>query len=258
MSNLAVESVADKTPVKQADVFQLQSMFKKLPQAETKVRHHFSDGMYARELLIPKGTCVVGKMHRTRHFYSVVKGECTIASVHEKEDIKAPFLGETLPRTKRAIYAHTDCIWITYHPTELTDLAEIEAALIEPDDSVDDHAEFKKEYNITDEMEKTVLEINSDLDLSEIEGVELGSSSIHGVGVFAKGFQEGDIIGYARLDGNRTILGRYTNHAKNCNAEPVMDKGNVILIAKKDMRHEEITVDYRDMLAMNETLRVNL
>lgn len=120
-------------PAKQSDIFRLQEMLKEMPQAECVVRHHFSDGMYARELFIPQGTCLVGAMHKTRHFYSVVSGSCSVVSVHEREEIQAPFLGETLPETKRVIYAHTDCIWITYHPTDLTDVEEIEKAILEPE-----------------------------------------------------------------------------------------------------------------------------
>jgi hypothetical protein len=53
---------------------------------------------------------------------------------------------------------------------------------------IDDHEAFKKEYKITDELEKLVLDITSDLDLSDIQGVKLNSSDIHGLGVFAEEF----------------------------------------------------------------------
>tara|TARA_R110002096_G_C14178486_1_gene686645 strand:+ start:40 stop:414 length:375 start_codon:yes stop_codon:yes gene_type:complete len=115
----------------QDNIYKFQDVLKEYPKADVVNRHHFSDGMYAREMFMPANTCVVGAKHKTRHFYSVVKGECSVVSVHEREDIKAPFLGETLPGTKRIIYAHTDCIWITYHPTQLTNVEEIEKALVE-------------------------------------------------------------------------------------------------------------------------------
>jgi hypothetical protein len=123
---------------------------------------------------------------------------------------------------------------------------------------IDDHEAFKKEYKITNELEKLVLDITSDLDLSDIQGVKLNNSDIHGLGVFAEDFKKGKIIGYARLDGNRTILGRYTNHAKSHNAKPLKNGNNIMLYAIKDIYQEEITVDYRDMIDINNELKVIL
>lgn len=117
----------------QDKIYEFQDRLKEYPQADVTVRHHFSDGMYAREMFMPAQTCVVGAKHKTRHFYSVLHGECSVVSVHEREDITGPFLGETLPGTKRVIYAHSDCTWITFHPTELTDIDELEQALVEPE-----------------------------------------------------------------------------------------------------------------------------
>lgn len=101
---------------------------------ELEARHHFSDGLYARELFIPAGVCLVGALHKTRHLYTVVKGKCRVSSQFGNMDIEAPFMGETIPGTKRVIFAETDCVWITYHPTELTSVEEIEKALLEPED----------------------------------------------------------------------------------------------------------------------------
>ena len=43
-------------------------------------------------------------------------------------------MGETLPQTKRVIYAETDCVWVTFHPTKLTSVEEIEKEILEPED----------------------------------------------------------------------------------------------------------------------------
>ena len=119
--------------VTQDQIYKLRDIIKDLPRADVQTRHHFSDGMYAREMFMPAGSCVVGALHKTQHLYSVVKGHCLVTSQYGSEEIQAPFLGETIPGTKRVIYAVTDCVWITYHPTNLTDVDEIEAALVEPE-----------------------------------------------------------------------------------------------------------------------------
>ena len=115
----------------QDSIYKLQDIIKDMPQVTGQTRHHFSDGMYARELFIPAGTVVVGALHKSQHLYMVVKGKCKVSSQYETVEIEAPYIGETIPGTKRVIYAETDCIWIGFIPTELTDVDEITAALIE-------------------------------------------------------------------------------------------------------------------------------
>lgn len=41
------------------------------------------------------------------------------------QTLEAPFTIVSPPGTKRAAYAHTDCIWTTVHGTDLTDVNEI-------------------------------------------------------------------------------------------------------------------------------------
>ena len=118
----------------QDSIYKLQDIIKDMPQVTGETRHHFSDGMYARELFIPAGTVVVGALHKSQHLYMVVKGKCKVSSQYETVKIEAPYIGETIPGTKRVIYAETDCVWIGFFPTQLTDIDEIEAALIEPEE----------------------------------------------------------------------------------------------------------------------------
>jgi hypothetical protein len=118
----------------QDSIYKLQDIIKDMPQVTGETRHHFSDGMYARELFIPAGTVVVGALHKSQHLYMVVKGKCKVSSQYETVEIEAPYIGETIPGTKRVIYAETDCVWIGFFPTQLTDIDEIEAAFIEPEE----------------------------------------------------------------------------------------------------------------------------
>ena len=97
--------------VAQDSIYQLQEIIKDFPKAEVITRHHFSDGMYAREMVMPPGSIVVGALHKSKHLFSVVSGECEVSSVHEREKITAPYLGETVPGTKRVIYSETGCTW---------------------------------------------------------------------------------------------------------------------------------------------------
>ena len=47
-----------------------------LTEQECPVTHRFSDGCYLREILMPKGTLIVGKVHGTQHFNIIISGKC--------------------------------------------------------------------------------------------------------------------------------------------------------------------------------------
>ena len=57
----------------------------------------------------------------------------TIITENGEEHIVAPYYGITPVGTKRIIYTHTDCIFVTVHPTELKDPDEIEKEVIASD-----------------------------------------------------------------------------------------------------------------------------
>ena len=94
-------------------------------QAETETIHHFSDGIYARELKIPAGVCIVGALHKTKHFMMVSKGRCSIATHEGSTVVEAPYMVETQPGIKRVVYAETDTVMTTFHVTNETDIEKI-------------------------------------------------------------------------------------------------------------------------------------
>lgn len=99
-------------------------------QTELDVIHTFGGGVYVRELHIPKGTIVVGKRHRKKTINMLIKGKMTIYDENSSFEVEAPFIKESLEFTKKAGIAHEDSIWINVHPTDSTDLEEIENEFI--------------------------------------------------------------------------------------------------------------------------------
>lgn len=97
------------------------------------VRHIFAPGVYCREMTIPAGVTVVGKIHRFAHVNVISQGEIAVVTEFGQEVIKAPRTWVSEPGTKRAVTAISDTIWMTVHPTEETDLDKIEAHVIAPD-----------------------------------------------------------------------------------------------------------------------------
>lgn len=102
------------------------------PVPEFDVTHHFADGLYARELFIPAGTLLTGKIHRTTHLNIISKGEISVLTEDGMKRIKAPCTIVSKPGMKRVGYAHEDTVWTTIHGTNETDLEVLEKTLISP------------------------------------------------------------------------------------------------------------------------------
>ena len=89
-------------------------------------RHDFCPGVYARTIFMPAGMVLTSQIHLTQHFFVVVQGSCTVVDSNgHRLFIQAPYMGVTMPHTKRALHIHEDCIWTTFHATDLTDVEAI-------------------------------------------------------------------------------------------------------------------------------------
>jgi len=93
------------------------------------LEHMFIPGAYARSLTIPAGTLIVGKIHKHACMNFVERGEITVLTEKGTKTITAPAFFPSEAGVKRVGLAHTDTVWITVHPTELTDLDELEKEL---------------------------------------------------------------------------------------------------------------------------------
>lgn len=113
-------------------IMRLESEMAVLPQMEINPVHRFSHGIYEREITIPKGTLLTGKMHATDHISHILKGDISVLTENGIERIKAPATIVSKAGMKRVGYAHEETIWTTVHGTHETDLALLEDELIVP------------------------------------------------------------------------------------------------------------------------------
>ena len=97
------------------------------------LKHSFGSGCYVREVFNPAGELIVTKIHKVSHPFFLLKGTMSILSADGEKRIEAPHYGITEANTKRIIYAHTDCTFVTVHVTDSTDLSEIEKEIISDD-----------------------------------------------------------------------------------------------------------------------------
>ncbi len=95
-----------------------------------KITHYFAPGVYAREMWMPAGCLITGKIHLTEHLNILSQGKVSVSNKGESVMMTAPYTFVSPVGTKRAIYAHEDSTWTTIHATDLTDPDEIEAEII--------------------------------------------------------------------------------------------------------------------------------
>ena len=114
----------------------LQSALGKLPQLEPPTFHHFCNGLYIREMHLPSGGCFVGRLYREPGYFQLIKGTMSNVTPFDHGLITAPYLSVIKPGSKRAGYAHTDCIILTIHRVDTTDVEEAVNQICEPEDGL--------------------------------------------------------------------------------------------------------------------------
>lgn len=130
MTELAINNIPTREEIER-----LQREMIKMPQAELQTEHYFHGGMYCRKVFMPAGALIVGKVHKTNHFFLCAKGEIIVTTDKGVVTLEAGDVIESKPKTKRAIYAEIDSIIINFHKTSKTNLAKIEKELVEPDET---------------------------------------------------------------------------------------------------------------------------
>src|ERR1035437_7881782 len=115
----------------EAKIYSAERFLATLPQTEVDPRHVFADGIYSRELLIPAGNWITGKVHKQNDLNIVVYGHMKVMTSEGFKEVAGPahFTGKA--GVKKIGYAYEDTLWITVHHTHLTDLDEIEKELFE-------------------------------------------------------------------------------------------------------------------------------
>ena len=143
-----IDSPSEKSPAElRSKIMELEAAMLQMPQVEIKTTHHFAPGVYMREIFIPKGTVLTGKIHKTEHLNILSQGELTVWTEDGMKRLKASTTVMSKPGAKRVGYAHEDSVWICVHanPTEERDPEKLEEILIAKSfDEVLEHMEVKQ------------------------------------------------------------------------------------------------------------------
>lgn len=97
------------------------------------LKHYFSPKdekygccTYAREMMIPKGTLIIGKIHRHQHLNFIAKGKVTVFTEFGQKHLEGPCTFVSEVGLKRAVYAEEDTLWTTVHMTQFQSEAELD------------------------------------------------------------------------------------------------------------------------------------
>lgn len=118
-----------------AQIIELQESMIPIRCDQPEPTHLFAPGMYLRELTVPAGMLLVGKIHRHQHFLIVTKGKAEVISEFGREVVGAGHMSVSQAGVKRVVLALEDTQFITVHLnlTDTQDLSIIEAVHIEPE-----------------------------------------------------------------------------------------------------------------------------
>lgn len=132
----ALATLLDNPPTTQAEkrerILSFEEKLSKVPGAwfgdtdNLPLIHSFADGIYVREMLLPAGTIVVGKIHKHSHPNFILTGDVTVYTEDGGvERLQAPQSIISPAGTKRVVYAHENTVWITVHKTDETDTDKV-------------------------------------------------------------------------------------------------------------------------------------
>lgn len=246
------------------------------PQILCELEHHFGDGYYLREMRIPAGTLFIGRPHLVGHPVILARGRVLHIEAHARHEREAPFALHTRPGDQMVIYAHTDVLGRTLHPNPQgsRDIEGLEAAAFEPLQMLLARGRavrclIERERYLAmlravglERHEQRLHELCASsvdqIEFHESVGLRVGESDIEGLGLIAtRSFAAGELIAPARIGGKRTPAGRYANHQDVPNAKMLERAGDIVLVALRAIApEEEITVNYRDSLALSLEMRL--
>lgn len=103
----------------------------KQPQIDCPVTHHFGPSIYIREVVMPAGTVVVGKPHKTEHMCNMISGRMIVVNEDgDRMDVVAPCVFMAKKGRKTAYIIET-VRFQNIFSTDETDIEKLEDMLVD-------------------------------------------------------------------------------------------------------------------------------
>lgn len=220
-------------------VAKLEDVMLDMDQAYCPVTHTFSNGVYVREVFMPKDALVVGHFHSQPHLNIMVSGVLEIIDGIEKIILTAPtmFTGKEGRKVARII---EDTIWLNIYGTDEQDIDKLEKMYM-----------IKSPIFLDRVAETKLLQVREDTGFDEKINIEkenwvnlpygsykfkVGDSLIDGKGIITTGnIIKGEFIGICKIGSDSTVLGRFLNNSDKPNCKMVVVGDCIGLIALEDL-----------------------
>ena len=95
--------------------------------------HVFQDGLYIRQMFLPKGHLLTGKVHNFSDIFIVNAGDISLFSEFGFARVQAGFMSTSEAGVKRVGFAHEDTIMTTVNVCPYTTVEEAERYLFSKD-----------------------------------------------------------------------------------------------------------------------------
>lgn len=92
--------------------------------------HHFSDGLYAKQMVIPAGHVVGSHAHGYSHLSVLAVGDVSVEADGVLTEMSGPCCIEIKAGVVHRVFAKTDAVWFCIHATEETDVNKIDEVLL--------------------------------------------------------------------------------------------------------------------------------
>ena len=94
------------------------------------ISHYFSDGVYARKMLLLAGHYAVTHAHEYDHLSILAAGRVTLEVDGDNRELIAPTCVTILANKHHQIVALEDAVWFCIHATDETDVDKLDEVLI--------------------------------------------------------------------------------------------------------------------------------
>lgn len=118
---------------KREAIYRAEKAMLSLPQIDLKAQHYFAEGLCARELFMPKGSFVTGRIHVKEHLVVIPFGDVLVSTDEGTERIVGPITFVGKPGSKRALFMYEDTLWIAIHASDVKTQEEAENTLVTND-----------------------------------------------------------------------------------------------------------------------------
>jgi quercetin dioxygenase-like cupin family protein len=104
--------------------------FVMLDAESSKIEHFFTQGLYARKMIVPAGTNVPTHRHVYDHLSILAQGRVRVSVGPVTKEYVAPAMIEIKKNIVHTISAVEDSVWFCIHATDATDVESLESTAI--------------------------------------------------------------------------------------------------------------------------------